>query len=108
MDTDTSSDPNGEIVCWSDDTTRKIISESPTGSGFVQVTVGHDHACALKLPGSIECWGEDTYGNLREIPSVISSATDLLEISAGQQHTCALQSSGQIACWGELSGTTLP
>lgn len=50
----------GDIVCqpapYVDDLTP------PAGGGFVQISVGHTHACALDIEGAITCWGTDHYG----------------------------------------------
>jgi alpha-tubulin suppressor-like RCC1 family protein len=37
-----------------------------TPKGMRQVALGAAHACALRTDGKIECWGDDTFGQLGE------------------------------------------
>ena len=45
-------------MCWG----SGGINDPPPLGIFKAVTVGGDHCCGLRPDGSIECWGDDTFG----------------------------------------------
>jgi alpha-tubulin suppressor-like RCC1 family protein len=76
------------------------------------VATGRLHTCAIESTGGVECWGDDTFGQLGfafssttvtstpaalPVPRLRSQVT---AIAAGAFHTCALLSSGDVDCWG--------
>jgi alpha-tubulin suppressor-like RCC1 family protein len=73
------------------------------------VTLGRDHGCLLTRGGKVECWGDNTHGQLgiasSAEPTLYASAVPELSnvsmIAAGLFHTCALLSAGTVSCWGE-------
>ncbi|MCY4559072.1 MAG: RCC1 domain-containing protein, partial [Chloroflexi bacterium] len=73
--------------------------EPTTTSPYSQVSAGHDHACALRLDGRIDCWGENEYGESTP------PAGTFKQVSAGSHFTCAIKSggatAGQVECWGK-------
>ena len=95
------------------------------GSGATQVTAGGGDTCALLASGSIDCWGDNQFGELgagtvagpetcfskrfpelQELPCstrpvAVSGISDTTQITAGSMHTCALLSGGSIDCWGD-------
>ncbi|NLA42677.1 hypothetical protein GX865_00745 [Candidatus Saccharibacteria bacterium] len=81
-----------------------------------EVSVGHDHSCAIGPDDKAYCWGNNTYGQLgngnttgSRTPIPVSTAgllsgKTIVSIQAGGYHTCALTSdtSGNNAfCWGK-------
>lgn len=60
----------------------------------VQVTAGQYHSCALLSDGSVQCWGDNTYGQSTD------QAGPFTQISAGDLYTCGLKSDGSVHCWG--------
>ena len=63
--------------------------------GYIDVSYGSDHACALHEDGSIACWGSNQHGKASP-PS-----GDFKSVSSGEHGTCALRSDdGKIVCWG--------
>ncbi|MBN8428929.1 MAG: hypothetical protein J0L65_15825 [Xanthomonadales bacterium] len=73
----------------------------------VQVAAGHSHTCALKADGKVQCWGDNTYGQLgdgtttRRLMGVpVSGLNGVIVITAGGHHTCAVTNSGAALCWG--------
>ncbi len=79
-------------------------------SGTTNVTAvssGDLRACALLSGGSIECWGENSGGQLGDgtfttssPPVTVSGITNATAISAGGFSACGLLSGGSIECWG--------
>ena len=75
------------------------MRDTPDDGGFVSLSVGLNHNCALGGQGFIECWGDNVEGQ-------VSGAPDdggYTAIAAGSHHTCALAADGQAICWGDDS-----
>jgi hypothetical protein len=66
------------------------------------------HACALMTDGSVQCWGDNTAGQIgdgttsqRLTPTaVVGLPAPAVGISAGAKHTCAVLDTGALYCWG--------
>jgi alpha-tubulin suppressor-like RCC1 family protein len=87
-----------------------MTPESTTGA--FSVAVGRNWACALEKGGAVECWGDNSSGQLGdgqladgttvssltpvEVPGVIGAT----QIAVGYDHTCALLTGGVVDCWG--------
>jgi Regulator of Chromosome Condensation (RCC1) repeat protein len=77
------------------------------------VTAGSDHACAIKMDGTVWCWGNNQFGQLGDgthagetcikaicRPTPVESValgTSVLEVAVGGVTTCALKSSASPA-----------
>ena len=66
-----------------------------------------EHTCAVKLDGSLWCWGANALGQLG-VGSTTSSATPVqvgsatwTNVSGGAAHTCGVQGDGTLWCWGD-------
>jgi alpha-tubulin suppressor-like RCC1 family protein len=109
----------GGLYCWGDNQSGQLgddyaenISPTPLavsglGSGVIDVTAGIDHTCALVSGGGVQCWGDNSSGQLGDgstngsgLPVAVSGlASGVAALAAGSAHTCAL-SGGQVKCWG--------
>jgi alpha-tubulin suppressor-like RCC1 family protein len=86
------------------------LSFSPftIAASSVSVAVGNSHTCALSSSGAVQCWGDNSFGQLGNATTLSSSspvavnglASITSQIAAGYQHTCALDSDGNVRCWG--------
>jgi len=72
------------------------------------------HTCAIRLDGTVACWGGNEFGQLgigttdnESTPQLVSGLPYITAIAAGAQHTCALDASGQLYCWGGNSSEQL-
>ena len=119
---------NGTVQCWGrndsgqlgDPATTTFSSVAPvrvTGiTTAIAVTAGGFHTCALLADGTVQCWGENDFGQLgngtsdpvpgtpttfNPTPVTVSGITTAVAISAGGWHTCALLRDGTVQCWGE-------
>ena len=111
----------GTIQCWGDNDNRQCGVDGATTDQGTPVTVpniadaqditlGEDHACALRAGGVVSCWGDDGAGQLGDndgnttdsgIPvDVTGLPAPAIAIAAGQDHTCALVGT-DVYCWGD-------
>ena len=93
-------------------TTRKF-------NEIIDVSMGFNHSCALRLNGKVICWGIRVDGQLgdanaaslsiRSKPLLVKAAAsdegvtylkNIMQVSAGYKHTCALRFNGAVYCWG--------
>ena len=72
----------------------------PPSAAFSAVSAGTGHACALRIDGTITCWGFDEDDGETDPPEGAFSA-----VAAGRAHSCGLRADGTIACWGSNSDT---
>ena len=92
-------DVDGRIECWGTwDQTYDIMSQVPTGAGYLDIGMGDKHICALDADGYVECWGDLTNEAVTEAPTTLQFS----EIVSGSDHACGiLLSTGMPHCWGE-------
>jgi alpha-tubulin suppressor-like RCC1 family protein len=91
---------------------------------------GANHTCALLSNGTVQCWGEDLYGQLGNgtacyqsgctfstcpqtpsctsaTPVTVSGVSGATAIAVGAIHSCALLANGTVQCWGDNGGGQL-
>jgi alpha-tubulin suppressor-like RCC1 family protein len=112
----------GNTRCWGDDSSgqrgdginTKYIATPFTISevGLVEnVDVGYQSVCANTKTGIVECWGDNSSGQLgisdlenRIYPTTVDGVTDVTDIASGgnisESHSCAITSEGAVVCWG--------
>jgi len=115
----------GEVQCWGDGSNGQLgdgtLAGNPIGgvlrpvdipgfySGVALVSAGGFHTCLLLNTGGVKCWGDHSYGQLGNWPSIstripadVSGLTsDVIAVSAGERHTCAITTAGGVKCWGD-------
>jgi alpha-tubulin suppressor-like RCC1 family protein len=107
-----------EVWCWGRNTTGQLGVGNDTDSLVpervgtlpiaIDVSAGHDHACAVDAASNVWCWGNNAFGEVGngttsvqvetpvEIPGLQAS-----QVSAGDGSTCALTLAGTVECWGD-------
>ncbi len=88
-------------------------------SGVIAISAGAAGTCALLTGGTVECWGDNTYGELGDgtstgpgtclggtsacstTPVAVSGLSGVSAIAASESHTCARLSGGTVSCWGD-------
>ena len=69
--------------------------DEPRLGGFIEVSYGSDHACALNTDGSIACWGSNEHG--KATPPV----GEYKAVSSGEHGSCGiLREDSAVVCWG--------
>lgn len=109
----------GAVKCWGSNDGGKLGNGTTTssttpvdvqglGSGFISVSSGSSHSCALSITGTTFCWGGNRYGQLgnsgttnSNIPVRASEQiAPAIGLSAGSFTTCVIQSNRSRQCWG--------
>jgi len=89
-------DGTGRLQC--------VGAEPPEGDGFVELSVGRDHACAVAAPGELHCWGADEAGQVSAAP-----ASSVDRVAAGDGFSCATDATTLLpVCWGDAVADGAP
>ena len=71
------------------------------------LAAGTDHACAVRVEGSVWCWGRGGFGQLGDggfvdqgSPVQVAGLREAVAVVAGSAHSCALRTYGSVRCWG--------
>ncbi|HTB73416.1 MAG TPA: hypothetical protein VK762_09245 [Polyangiaceae bacterium] len=116
---------NGTVQCWGLNTWGNVGTSSSSSCGgdlcvtapvavsglsgaAVAIAVGYQVTCALISGGTVECWGNNSNGELgngmltsSSSPQPVSGLTNATAIAAGAFHVCALRSDHTVVCWGD-------
>ncbi|APR79106.1 BNR repeat domain protein [Minicystis rosea] len=109
---------SGGVMCWGQnyrgqlgDGTKNNHLSPVTVLGLsgpaVKVAVGSYSTCAALANGSVECWGQNDYGELGNstmtesvVPVAVPNLTGVADIHSGTLFSCVLTNAGGVACWG--------
>lgn len=76
-------------------------------SGAVSIFGGIGQSeCAILGSGSVQCWGDTSYGlgdgssTFTSTPVTVSGITNAASGSASYEHMCVVTQTGQLKCWG--------
>lgn len=76
-------------------------------SKYIQVATGLTATCAIKSDKTVQCWGDNTYGQLGVTglsnslrPRQIPGLTSIKRIAGRLNHFCAISEAGAVYCWG--------
>lgn len=92
-----------------------VIAGSPVAAPADTFVTSGAHTCAVTNAGGVQCWGDNTYGQLGvgsttrfyQPVAVHNLASGVSAIATGDSHTCALTGAGTVQCWGRNSGGQL-
>ena len=94
-----------------------LVVKNPAGTGPLtgvsQVVTGNFFACALLTSGGLDCWGDNSFGQLGDgtttsslLPVVVENSqgtgplSGVVQVAAGKYHTCARLVDTTVDCWG--------
>ena len=91
-------------VCYNAGTCAASCGAPTSG---LSVSVGVQFACALRVDGTAQCWGNGEACDLGDgncansaVPVNVMNVTAGAHIAAGAVHACALQTDDSVWCWG--------
>jgi alpha-tubulin suppressor-like RCC1 family protein len=70
------------------------------------VATASTHACVVLSTGALECWGDDSYGELGDgkttarVKPVAATVTGVTQVAVGSDFTCVLTTTGGVQCVG--------
>lgn len=79
-------------TCWG--VPFSAVSNVPADLKASAIAAGGDFTCALRLDGTIACWGDNSQKQLN------APAGRFRSIAAGGSFACAIHDTGALACWG--------
>lgn len=111
---------DGRVSCWgnnfygqvgTDDYTDFISTRTDfvdLGEPAVDMSAGYNHTCAVTESGTVQCWGNNKFGQLgagtdqeySRVPMEVQGLTGVVAIGSGNYHTCAVLDTGAARCWG--------
>lgn len=115
---------DGALYCWGRNTQFVLGTGSTTeqfrtpvrvgdDSDWLEIAAGQSHTCAMKLDGSIWCWGSNSGASadggaplgiegadVIQEPTRVGSASDWTRIRSNTFHTCSVKQSSELWCWG--------
>ena len=111
---------SGGVACWGGNLRGQlgngttIDQKTPVlvpglGGLVTALAAGANHTCALLQSGAVQCWGDNTNGQVgdqsttaRNVPTAVTGlAGPAKAIAAGSAHTCAILTDGRVQCWGD-------
>jgi alpha-tubulin suppressor-like RCC1 family protein len=114
----------GAVRCWGDNSVGELGDGTTTSSSVAMAVTGITKAdgiasdgknsfCTVLTTGVMDCWGENTSGELgngtttsSSVPVTVTGITNAISVTSdGEGSYCAVLASGSIACWGSnMSG----
>jgi len=89
----------GDIRCWS----RTADAEAVGNGNYIDVGAGGIATCGVTRIGTVECFGDNGWGQL-DVPSITNASA----VSVGGRTACAIDS-GEVVCWGsDIDGANQP
>lgn len=109
----------GSVKCWGADDNGQLgdsvaltSKTTPTTVGGLAnvsaIALGAKHGCALTATSTVECWGDDFYGQLGDdvsttdqpTPVAATGMTSVSIVGVGEYHSCSVLTTGAAYCWG--------
>jgi alpha-tubulin suppressor-like RCC1 family protein len=112
---------DGNVLCWGYNGSGQLgngnyptNSDAPVGVSDITdasaVAAGQNHSCAVRLDGTVWCWGDNEHGQLgsetleySDVPVQVAGLDDVVRLGSGANSlaTCAVRADGTVWCWGD-------
>ena len=111
---------DGTAACWGDGRNGRLgtgnaaerFTATPViglGGSLVEVVAGWDFSCGRLDTGVVQCWGNNSHGQLGNndlgneslSPVNVAGITDAVDISSVNRTVCAVRTGGTVECWGQ-------
>jgi alpha-tubulin suppressor-like RCC1 family protein len=94
--------------------TRPVAVSGITNATAISTSLGAN--CALLATGQVDCWGDNSWGELGTgttttcydtsspcsvAPVEVAGLTGAIGVSTSDDHSCAVLATGQVKCWGQ-------
>lgn len=86
---------------------NKAVSNINVLTGIKDLGSGAFHTCALKVDGTVWCWGSNWGGQLGDGTNdnhpyavQVQGLTDAKVLGGGSEHACVAKTDGTLWCWG--------
>jgi len=87
--------------------TTGTVGSKSTKLVATAISAGSNHACAVLTDATIQCWGDNSFGELgnatttnSSVPVMVTGISNATAVSAGFHDTCAVLRDATIQCWG--------
>lgn len=89
---------DGSLMTWGQDNFAgySVISDTPVGNNFVQISCGRAHCTALRQNGSLVSWGSNNHDQISNTPA----GNNFVQVSCGNDFSVALKKDGSLVSWG--------
>jgi len=111
---------DSKLYCWGDNSFGQINNSGvkaittpteiivPEASKISEVSVGHQHVCALKENKNLYCWGDNTLGQTGvnsdekqiKTPTLVQGDIKFNSITISDYSSCGITSDKKLYCWG--------
>ena len=101
--------PTATISQASSGSSAPLFDTTSTSTRFVDVVVGDNHSCGLRVNGTVMCWGYNAEGQLGSndpmtryslYPIEVWGLSNVTSIAAAGGQTCVIKRDASMACWG--------
>lgn len=86
------------MKCWGLNSNKQCSIPKEMEMGVDMVGTGSMHTCAMKVDGTIACWGHQGFGQT-ELPQRLYGQ-HILDLSVGDWHGCVVLGDHNLECWG--------
>jgi len=111
---------NGDFSILEDGTVYENSNIGFTDDPVTMISDGEDHWCALLESDTMQCWGDNNYGQLGDgtrtdrstpvnvtFPSGAGTPVGIAADNYNSEFTCTLMDDGEVYCWGGNAGVGL-
>jgi len=87
---------DGRLICHGSNSDHQLDNLPAVTDKFRALSLGWNHACAIRDNGQLACWGNNVNGQA----TPPAGSDTYVQVAAGNTFTCAIRSDGVRVCWG--------